>query len=358
MTHGKGQRGAVNLIVVVLMLLVVGAGIALAASMVSTSVGDAVLEDDSTAALYLAESGLEAAVGNLNASSTCTGVGVGAGGAIAFGRGTYTIQGATVVGTFCQIVVVGAIGNVTRTIQADVEYGGGVITFDAHQQGTATGSGTFTGTVAHTAAATASAMIVAIAVRSSAATSPVQSVTYGGVNLTLREAAVHSSGAAALRSELWANTVAPATGANDVVVSFDSTASIRAVIHTLSLTGTARPDPIDTTGASGACISTLSSGTAGVFLTTSRPNSLIVDALAVLPDSSATPSLAGQIGFEIRTGGGASGGHIRGGTSRRPIAAAGLTALGWTISPSAPWVDCGFTVLPGGATRIVNWTEL
>lgn len=346
-------RGAVNLIVVVVLLTIIGVGLTLGSRMVASSVGDSTAEDSSVAALYLAESGMEAAVANLGASNACTPAGVGVAGAVNFGRGTYTIQSATAAAPLCQIVVVGAIGNVRRTIQAGVAFGGGTIAFDANTS-FADFANTFTWT--HTTTGANPVLIVTMALRTNAATSPVARVTYNGVGLTPSRQSVHTTAAAALRSEVWTLTN-PAVGANAVLVELTNATTLRGVFHAVSLTGAAQPNAIDTTAGSSACVNNRSDTPAGVILITSQNGSWILDSLAMMPGATATPSLPGQVGWTARTGGG--GGHIRGGASYRPIPTAGLTGLGWTLSAAAgEWVDCGITVRPGGATRIVTWAEI
>ena len=342
MIRGK-ERGAVNLIVVVLMLLVVGAGIVLAAGMVSTSVGDAVLEDDSTAALYLAESGLEAAVGNYNASGTCSNVGVGTAANVTFGRGTYTIQSAAVVSGLCRVVVSGAIGNVVRTIQADVAPTT-TVGFDRVTQDTDNNNATLT----HTTAGTNRLLLVLLARRTATSPPALNTVTYAGIPLQLAGVRLRTVGGANVRTEIWF-LPNPALGANTLQIQNAN----RMVIHAGSFTGVDQTNPLRT------ALTTCSDGNSNtaqvdIDLTGGRNGSWVVDSVAVEPGATLAPA-AGQVGISAESTGG-GGGHITGGASYRIVPTAGAISMEWTFA-SRDWAQCGVVVQPalGG---IVNWTEL
>ena len=117
----RRERGAVTMIVVLVLLTVVAASMLILSGMVQSSVNDSVLEDDSIAALFLAESGLESATRAYATSETCTAAGVGAG-TYAFGRGTFTTAAVSGAGTACTLQSTGVIGNVTRVIVRTVDY--------------------------------------------------------------------------------------------------------------------------------------------------------------------------------------------------------------------------------------------
>lgn len=341
MMRGKNQRGAVNLIVVVLMLLVVGAGIALAASMVTTSVGDAVLEDDSGAALYLAESGLEAAVGNYNATGTCSNAGVGTVANVAFGRGAYTIQSAAVVGALCRIVVLGAIGNVVRTIQADVAPSTTVGINLPTTQATSNNNVA----VAHSSTGTDRLLLVAIARRTSTPLPAAGSVTYNRVALQLAAVRLRTASGANVRSEIWVLPNPPLGSYSLQVQSSD-----RLVVHAGTFTGVDQVIPIP--AAATAC-NDGASNTARVDITTVRRGSWLVDSLATQPAGRVTAAL-GQAGASAQSPGGPNG--VLGGASFRVVPVTGASFMEWTFS-SRGWAHCGVVVQPtqGG---IVNWTEL
>lgn len=330
-------RGAVNLIVVVVLLTVVGAGLALAANMLVSSVGDSVAEDDSVAALYLAESGLEAAVANFGASNACTAAGVGAGGAVPFGRGTYTIETAAPNGALCRLVALGAIGNISRRIQAEVAS----IAFNAYT--TNTNDGTFT--VPHTTAGTDRLLLVTLAFRGNNVDTTGVTVTYNGVPLTYAKGTTIEP----LRTELW-YLVNPPIGAGTITVTLD--ARLNTIAHAISLTGVDQTNPLDPVAAATAC-NDGTSRTASVSLTTGRAGSWVVDALAVPMPVTATPG-AGQTGWTDQITG--TNNNVLGGISYKPVPLAGSASLSWGLNRRRKWVDCGVTVQR--SANIVTWTEL
>src|SRR5438105_8885479 len=86
------QRGAVTLIAVILMITVITFAALTAGLYVNSNMSDTLQQDDSVAALFLAESGLEAGVKNYAVSGTCDNTNVGATGATpSLGRGTFEI---------------------------------------------------------------------------------------------------------------------------------------------------------------------------------------------------------------------------------------------------------------------------
>lgn len=332
-------RGAVNFIVVVVLLTVVGAGLALGASMVTSSVTDSGVEDDSVAALYLAESGMEAAVANFGASNACTAAGVGAAAGVNFGRGTYTIQGATPAGALCRIVTIGAIGNVRRTIQADVAPGTAVGFSSVSQR-----TGNNNVSITHSTAGTNRLLLVLVARRTNTSPPAANSVTYAGVSLQLAGVRLRAVGGANVRSEIWflAN---PALGANTLQIQNSN----RIVVHAASFTGVDQASPL----APGAVCNDGNSGAAQINMTTVRNASWLVDSVATEPGGGLTPA-PGQLGVSTQSAGGPNA--VRGGASYRVVPTAGASFMRWTFS-GRDWAHCGAGVQPWQA-RIVSWTEL
>lgn len=119
--NGHAERGAVTMIVILVLLMVVGASMLMLSDMVRSSVSDSVLEDDSVAALFLAESGLERATHSYAVSEACTAAGVGAG-TYAFGRGQFTVSTTGGSGSSCTVQSIGTIGNVTRLLERTIDY--------------------------------------------------------------------------------------------------------------------------------------------------------------------------------------------------------------------------------------------
>lgn len=109
------------MIVVLVLLMVVGASMLILSDTVRSSVSDSVLEDDSVAALFLAESGLERATNSYAVSEACTPVGVGAG-TYAFGRGQFTVLQTGGSGSACTVQATGTIGNVTRVLERTIDH--------------------------------------------------------------------------------------------------------------------------------------------------------------------------------------------------------------------------------------------
>ena len=339
------EKGAVNLIIVVVLLAVIGVGMTLASTMLASSVSDSVVEDDTVAALYLAESGLEAAVANLRTSLVCDGAGVGVGGAVSFGRGTYTIQSAAPNGALCRVVVNGAIGNVRRTIQADVVFNT-PIAFGAHTQATANAGSI---SASHTTGGVDRLLLVMMAVRSSAA-NPVTGITYGSAALTRFVGQTHS--AETVRSEIWflAN---PPTGTDTVTATLSAAAG--SVMHVVSLTGVAPSTPLDTTASASACA--IGNGRiGGVTVTTTQAGSWVVDALAIRGDPTPT-AVSGQTGWSAQQNAGGGARRITGAASHKSVPTAGPAFMAWTWGPNREWVECAATVLRVGP-QIATWTEL
>ena len=121
------QRGAAALIATVFLLLVMAVlgGIGLRLS--STDIRDTALQNDSIAALFLAESGLERAMQRLNAGTTCAALTPDA--VVTLGRGDFQIKTAITVSGLCRVSVQGRVllaGSMSaqRTVEADIEQAG------------------------------------------------------------------------------------------------------------------------------------------------------------------------------------------------------------------------------------------
>lgn len=119
----RRERGAVTMIVVLVLLTVVAASMLILSGMVQSSVNDSVVEDDSIAALFLAESGLERGARAFATSGNCGNIDAGV---YAFGRGTFEVisQGTTgLTATQCRIRAVGRVlsANVERAVEKVVD---------------------------------------------------------------------------------------------------------------------------------------------------------------------------------------------------------------------------------------------
>lgn len=111
------------MIVVLVLLMVVAASMLILSGMVQSSVNDSVVEDDSIAALFLAESGLERGARAFATSGNCGNIDAGV---YAFGRGTFEVisQGTTgLTATQCRIRAVGRVpsANVERAVERVID---------------------------------------------------------------------------------------------------------------------------------------------------------------------------------------------------------------------------------------------
>jgi len=159
------------------------------------------------------------------------------------------------------------------SIWADVEFAR-PIAYDNASDSTGSGS---TLTFSHTVSGTNRILLVGVAVfDSNEALRPVTSVTYNGVALTKIDDEDTGAGSSE-RAELW-YLVAPATGANNVVIT--TTGSVTQIVGgAVSLTGVNQSSPVDAFASGNG-----SSGTATLDLATTSPDTFIVDVLASEPN--------------------------------------------------------------------------
>lgn len=111
-----GQHGAITLIVVVLLLLLVGAALSVVLSISGSGSAGASAQEDSIAALLLAESGLERASKRWANGVLCADL---AEAEIPFARGSFVIQAAELVANACRIRVLGKVNNSARMVLGD-----------------------------------------------------------------------------------------------------------------------------------------------------------------------------------------------------------------------------------------------
>lgn len=110
------QRGAITLIVVVLLLLLVGAALSVVLSVSGSGGAGASAQEDSIAALFLAESGLERASKRWANGILCADL---AEAEIPFARGSFVIEAAELVGNVCRIRVLGKVNHSARMVRGD-----------------------------------------------------------------------------------------------------------------------------------------------------------------------------------------------------------------------------------------------
>lgn len=203
-----------------------------------------------------------------------------------------------------------------------------VIAFDAASSCTPVTASSFTWS--HTTSGSNRILIVGVALRNNLSQT-VSSVAYAGTSLTL--IGVQNQGTID-RVELW-RLVAPATGANNVVVTLS--ASAKTACGAVSLTGVDQTSPIDQ---SGFALGTNSTPSVGV--TTVANNAWLVDAVAFFSTGIGLPSGSAGLGQTERwsgyteTGGGAI--NVRGkGSTKGPVTPAGAVVMDWTLGASTDW---------------------
>ena len=159
------------------------------------------------------------------------------------------------------------------------------------------------------------------------------SVTYNGVAMTK---AVDSIEASSNRAELW-YLASPATGSNNIVVTFSAATDDALVIGSISYTGVDNASPIGATASqAGATTSTAPS----INITTLNNNSYIMDAMyknSTATETATAPQTEvwGQVDA-YGTEGGAG--------SYKSFPTAGATSMAWTLSASTLWIMCAMEI--------------
>ena len=215
--------------------------------------------------------------------------------------------------------------------------GGGGIAFDAASS--SSGDNVTNLTWAHTVTALGSnrILIVGVSIRGIDA---VSTVTYAGTPLTLVGAQNETTNDNA-RVEIW-RLVAPATGANNIVVDFGAGNNTRFVGGAVSLTGVDQTTPIDAAfaGAFGNIL------TPSVTVTTVTNNAWVIDTLAARNAPTAIVG-AGQTqrwNTSIAT-------RITGaGSTEGPKTPAGAVTMSWTLSAARDWAIGSVAIRPAGGT--------
>ena len=113
------QRGAVTVILVVLLLLVMGAALSSVVKLSGSGATDATAQEDSIAALWLAESAMERASKRFADGTACTTAALKEG-PVALARGSFSIVSANWVSNTCHIRAQGRVSNALRTIEGAV----------------------------------------------------------------------------------------------------------------------------------------------------------------------------------------------------------------------------------------------
>lgn len=211
------------------------------------------------------------------------------------------------------------------------------ISFDASSSCTPTSASTFTWS--HTTSGQDRILIVGVAIRNSGSNT-VSSVTYAGTALTL--IAARNNGTS-VRVELW-RLVAPATGANNVVVTLDGQA--KTACGAMSFGGVDQTSPIEASNSA-----TGTSATPSVSVSTATNNAWVVDATAFRSSGNAKPTGAAGLWQTERWSGytesGGSSVNIRGkGSHEGPKSPAGAVVIDWSLSASDDWSSVAAALKP------------
>ncbi|MBN1421611.1 MAG: DUF2341 domain-containing protein [Planctomycetes bacterium] len=192
-------------------------------------------------------------------------------------------------------------------------------------------------TWSHTTSGSERLLIVGVSIQN-ASSQTVSSVTYAGTNLTQAGAATNGT---AVRSEIW-YLVAPATGANDIVVTLSAAAQFAA--GAASFTGVHQTSPL------GTFASATGTGTAPSANVSSAGYELVIDTLAQRNSGSTSTIGAGQVGMWNRlTGDATADDNVRSCGSTEEGAAS--VTMSWTISASRAWAIGAVPIKPSATLQ-------
>lgn len=224
------------------------------------------------------------------------------------------------------------------------------LTFDAASSANS-GNGTASSlTWSHTTSGTNRYLVVGVAlrIRSSPDFERVARVTYNGVDLSLIGAR-NDAGDTDVRIEQW-GLVAPATGANNVVVTLaaNGNGTTRMVAGAITYTG------VDQTTPRGTFAAATGTGTPATVDVSSATNEVVDDVFGVIDSGSSTPPDAavgaGQTSRWAQASTNPSQTNVRGGSSTE--AGAATVTMSWTLSSiagTAVWAIGGVPLKPAAS---------
>lgn len=350
------QQGAVTVIVVLFLLLVLGAALGTILQTSGSGATDATAQDDSVAALFLAESAVEHALGRLQS------VGCGAGLAVAntaLGRGNFSVlnnPAPAAVGANCQVDVRGTVGTVTRTARVLLNAGGGTITASAASiaSGLRLTSSPDTLTFAHTVTAGQTLLLVGISVDRTDTSLTQVPPTYNNLPLT-QSISAPATNTSRPKAEIW-YLLNPPVGAFNVVVTLRSTAAPKdeVIAGAMSFAGVSTTAPFDVPAVTARGTS---SSPASVTITPITNGAWVFDVLAVNNNPNVTMGpMAGRVqlwNLAVST-------RVRGAASTLgPINPALAQNLAWTwTSGNRDWTLAAVALRPGGSPQLLQWREL
>ena len=202
-------------------------------------------------------------------------------------------------------------------------------------------------TWAHTVTALGSNRILVVGV-SIRGTNAVSTVTYAGTPLTLVGAQNETTNDNA-RVEIW-QIVAPATGANNIVVDFGVGNNTRFVVGAVSLTGVDQTTPIDAAFAGDFG----NSLTPTVAITTVTNNAWVIDTLAArnAPVATVGADQTQRWNTSIAT-------RITGaGSTEGPKTPAGTVTMSWTLSVARDWAIGAVAIRPAPTPTTLTHEEV
>ncbi len=211
------------------------------------------------------------------------------------------------------------------------------VTIDSAGSATAVVGGTTnTQTIAHTCSGTERLIVLRAGYWAAAAGDAISSVAYNGVALTKIADSGRSSGGD--NAQIWI-LVAPATGANNLVITWGSTSGTNraGTLQITSYNGVDQSTPTGTaaTGTgSGTSVSVNVSGASGDY---------VIDVIA-WDAGTATASLPGGSGQTSNFNAVSNG---EGGAGSNEPGAASVT-MSWTLSVSTTWSQSGIALKPTG----------
>lgn len=350
-----GQQGAISALALFMIALIVITVLTITLSGANTALDDSLKQQQRNAALFLAESGLEYALQQLDSntvacdSTLASTVTLGTDSfSIAAGK-TTAFDGVTVLPVNrCRVSVAASLAaGAVRNVEAVVEYGGGGgIALDSVSSRGGNNRSSLDWT--HTFTGSNGLLIVGVAYRND---TTVSSVSYAGVAMTQLSSIDTGPD---VRVEQW-YLVAPTPGANTIVVTL--AAQSRLMAGGVSLTGVDQLSPVATTATS----ANSAASTPQVNIAVTTNGAWVLDNIGIRGQVSVpVPDIAQVLHWADATNGGNAGNPkvLAGGSSKGPLGP-GSYSMQWSAS-TVPWALSAVVVKPAsaGSDGVVAWREL
>jgi len=359
----QSQQGVATLLAVLVLLSLISVIAIIGVQIAGSGLTDTTQQSQSVRALALAESGVEHTIRRLQLPGfACT-------------DGTLVLNQPFANGSFvtpngintdfdnvtllpanqCRIRATGISGNISRTVEAVVDYsaGGGAGIVYVGSRSALRNNGTTLSWNHNIAAGVDRILVVAIAIRlNGGATHTVQSLTYAGQPLQLIGTVNSIGGGTDVRTELW-YLINPPTGNNQVQATLTG-ANTRIIGGSLYLTGSNQTTPIDASSFNGG-----SGWVPNTNLTTTVDNTWLIDGLTVGGNPGVFP-LSGQTVQFTRSGGGNPRIQLKMAT-KGPKSPAGAENHSWLKFFSNTRWAIGMAALrpaTGGGGGVIRWREI